>query len=136
MSAPWTFDEARNACRQAAEAQSSAETALVSATRAYAACEEAYRVELARTIVRLHDQEKVAWTVAPDLARGESTVAALRRERDVQKGLMEACQQAAWRHAANRKDAQRFADWSMRRELAENGAPQPQWSELMSSEAA
>lgn len=133
--APWTFDEARNACRDAARAQADAETALITATRAYAAAEEAYRVSLAREIVRQHDQERVAWTVAPDLARGNATVAELRRERDIAEGLREACQQAAWRHAANRRDAQRFADWSMRRNLAENGG-EPQWSELMAGQPA
>jgi len=131
MPAPWTFDEALDACRRASEAQASAETALISATRASAAAEEAYRKALAREIVHQHDNERVAWTVAPDLARGNALVAELRRERDIAEGVREATQQAAWRHAADRKDAQRFADWSMRRELAERapGGDQPSWSE-------
>jgi hypothetical protein len=132
---PWTFDEALHACRRACEAQALAETTLISATRAAAAAEEAYRKALAREIVRQHDAARVAWTVAPDLARGDSLVAELRRERDIAEGVREATQQAAWRHAADRKDAQRFADWSQRRELAENGGD-PQWSSLMGGQRA
>ena len=46
-------------------------------------------------------------------------------------------QQAAWRRAADRKDAQRFADWSQRREFAEadGGSPQPQWSKPIGARA-
>lgn len=86
--------------------------------RDYAQAEEAYRKALAEKILRLHD-EGTAWSVCADVARGDSTVARLRRERDVAEGLREAMTHALWRHNANRRDAQRFADWSQRREFAE-----------------
>ena len=128
--APWTFDEAREFCRGAAVAQERAEEAMREAARRFAEAEEAYRLALAKKIVELHDSG-VAWTVAPDLARGDAEVARLRRERDIAEGVREAMTHALWRHNANRRDAQRFADWSQRRELAEAAGtvPEPQATE-------
>lgn len=123
MTGPWTFDEAREACQRASFAQRNAEDFMRDTARDFAQAEEAYRVALADEIVRQHDQEGVAWSVAPDLARGDKRVAELRRRRDIAEGVREAAQQVAWRAAADRKDAQRFSDWSMRRELAEGGQP-------------
>lgn len=128
--APWTFEQATANCRKATVAQESAEAAYLEAARSFAGAEEAYRKALAVAIVEAHDSG-VAWTAAADLARGDDEVARLRRERDIAEGVREAMQQALWRHVANRKDAQRFADWSQRRELAEAGpgSAQPAWSE-------
>ena len=123
MNGPWTFGEAMSACRQASQQQRAAENQMREASVAFAQAEEAYRLALAKEIVRQHAEDGVAWTVAPDLARGNEKVARLRRERDIAEGVREASQQSAWRRAADRKDAQRFADWSQRREMAENGGP-------------
>jgi len=123
MNGPWTFDQAMSACRQASMAQRAAEDAMREASIDFAKAEEAYRLALAAEIVRQHGEFSVAWTATADLARGNPNVARLRRERDIAEGVREAMQQAAWRRAADRKDAQRFADWSQRRELAENGGP-------------
>jgi chlorite dismutase len=123
MTGPWTFEQAMAACQQASQRQRAAEDAMREASVTFAEAEEAYRKALAVAIVTKHDTDGVAWTVAPDLARGDPLVARLRRERDIAEGVREASQQAAWRRAADRKDAQRFADWSQRREVAENGQP-------------
>lgn len=122
---PWDFAQARKKCASAARAQQNAEETLVEVGRDYARKEEAYRKALATRILEYHANE-VAWTVAPDLARGDPTVARLRRERDVAEGVREAMVHALWRHNANRRDAQRFADWSQRRELAEGTGPEPE----------
>ena len=66
--------------------------------------------------------EGQAATVCADLARGDKQVAELRRLRDISDGVYEAMKQASWRHTSNRKDAQRFADWSQKREVAEGMA--------------
>lgn len=126
---PYDFEQARDAARRASSAQQNAENAMKQAARDYATREEAYRVRLAETILRVH-ADGVAWTVAGDIARGDKDVARLRRERDIAEGVREAMQQAAWRAAADRKDTQRFIDWSARRELAEayGGAPEPVFS--------
>ena len=127
---PYDFSQARDAARRASNGQQQAEKAMKEAARDYAAKEEAYRVKLAETILQAH-ADGVAWTVAGDIARGDKQVARLRRERDIAEGVREAMQQAAWRAAADRKDTQRFVDWSMRRELAEGfgAAPEPEYSE-------
>lgn len=127
--APWSFDEARDHCRRAAIAQEAAETELRNAAREFALGEERYRVALAKRIVELRADSQAA-TLCADLARGTKTVAELRMRRDIAEGVYKAMEHAAWRHTANRKDAQRFADWSMRRELSEAapGSEQPAWS--------
>lgn len=117
---PWTFGEAHQKCRDASARQSESEEALKVAYRSAAMAEEAYRRKLAEAIVEVHG-EGVAWSVASDVARGRTDVAKLRRERDIAEGVREAMGQASWRRAADRKDAQRFADWSQRRELATPG---------------
>lgn len=124
---PWDFEQATLNCRRAAIAQESAEQSLRDAARDYALKEEAYRKALAAEIVRCHG-DGVAWSTAPDLARGDDEVARLRRERDIAEGVSEAMVHALWRHNANRRDAQRFADWSQRREFAEAaGAVEPDY---------
>lgn len=124
---PWDMGQARDAARRASIAQEQAEQALIETARDFAVKEESYRVALAKEIVRQHDVDGVAWTVAPDLARGDPNVARLRRERDIAEGVREAMQQAAWRRAADRKDTQRFIDWSARISLRVD-APEPDWS--------
>jgi hypothetical protein len=119
VSRPYDFQEARAAASAASRAQIEVERNLRDAARAFAECEERYRVALAKEIVRQHADEGVAWTVAPDLARGNADVARLRRERDIAEGVREATQQAAWRRAADRRDTARFIEWSFRREIAE-----------------
>jgi hypothetical protein len=131
---PWDFATARQACRDASQAQQAAEDALVQAYRDYAAAEENYRVALAKQIISEHDADR-SWSVSPDLARGDSAVAALRHKRDVAEGVKDAMQQACWRRVADRKDAQRFADWSQRREFAEayGQAIEPESPEVIGS---
>jgi hypothetical protein len=120
MMPPWTFDEAVTRCGEASRRQREAEDAYRQSTRDFAKADESYRRALAERIVFEH-ADGSAWTVAPDLARGDKEVARLRRERDIAEGVREALMQACWRRVADRKDAQRFSDYSLRRDLMENG---------------
>ena len=132
---PYTFAEAVAAARRAAKAQRNAEDAVRDDSAALAEKERIYRLALARRIVEVH-AEGAAWTVAQDLARGDEKVADLRYDRDVARGVLEASQQRAWRHTADRKDMLELIRWSRTRELAEAGAggEQPSWtSELRSA---
>ncbi len=122
--APYTFSEARTLTHQASAAQRAAEDLLRSTSRAFAEAERDYRVALAKEIVRQHAEEGVAWSVAPDLARGDPVVANLRMLRDVAEGVREATQQQAWRASADRRDLHQLCDWSMRRDLAEDPVPE------------
>lgn len=124
---PYSFQQARQAARDASKLQEAAETSLRESARDFAVKEEKYRVALAKEIVRQHDADGVAWTVAPDLARGNPDVARLRRERDIAEGVREAMQQAAWRRAADRRDTGRFIDWSARVDLRVDPPP-PDWT--------
>lgn len=107
-------------------AQSQAEEFYKQRARDYAQKEERYRVELAKEIVRQHSEEKVAWTVAPDLARGDANVAMLRRERDIAEGMKDAAQQALWRLAADRRDLGRFISWSQAIDVAVHAYGHPE----------
>lgn len=122
---PWDFDQSRSACREASQAQAAAEELMRESAATAAIAEEQYRVALAKKILELHG-EGTAWSACADVARGDVHVAELRRKRDIAEGVREASIHVAWRRAADRKDVQRFVDWSMRRELAEAG--QPAWS--------
>jgi hypothetical protein len=120
LNRPWDFSEARANCHRASQRQEDAENALRKAYIDKAVAEESFRVALADRILELRDEGLPA-TVCSDVARGDRRVAELRRARDIAEGVCEALSQAAWRMTADRKDAQRFADWSQRRELAETG---------------
>ena len=117
-SAPYDFQQATEAAGRASRLQASAEDFIRDAYRDAALKNEAYRKGLAEEIVRVHNAG-AAWTVAQDLARGNDVVARLCRERDIAEGVKEAAVQAAWRRAADRRDTEKFIEWSYRRELAE-----------------
>lgn len=117
---PWTITDARDALAASSRAQTAAEQAVKDAVKTYAVAEEAYRKALAVKITELRAEGSAA-TTAADLARGDKHVAALRRARDIAEGVKEAMVQAGWRASADRRDAQALTEWSMRRELAENG---------------
>lgn len=131
-SAPWDFAQARAAAADASRMQQQAEEFVRDAARGFAMAEEAYRVRLATRITELH-ADGVAWTVCGDLARGDKDVARLRRERDIAEGVKEAAQHGAWRRAADRRDVQRFAEYSLRRDLMENGVSGLHTAELASA---
>ncbi len=119
---PHDFSAALDASKDASSTQRKAEQWLIDTSKELAAAEKAYRLALARRIMELH-AEGVAWSSTADLARGDSTVAVLRYGRDVKAGVREAAQQAAWRAAADRKDANLFAGWSMRADLRDEQEP-------------
>ena len=74
---------------------------------------------------RIPSSDGLPATLCLDLSKGDERIASLRREWDIAEGVKEAMQQNCWRHTADRKDAQRFADWSQRREMAETGHLEP-----------
>lgn len=134
---PFDFAEAVAAVRRASEAQREAEQARRDAATDLAERERAYRVALAKEIVRQH-ADGAAWTVAQDLARGEPQVADLRYARDVAAGVLDAAEQRAWRHTADRRDMAELVQWSRRRDLAEgHGDPsEPQAAQTFGARRA
>jgi hypothetical protein len=120
MSGPWDFDQARAAARQASISQRTAEDFIRDAFKTFALAEESYRLALAQKIVEIH-AEGTAWSATADLARGDKTVARLKRDRDIAEGVVEAAKQAGWRASKDRDDVAAFIGWSQRREFSEAG---------------
>jgi hypothetical protein len=120
----WTFGDAVRQFNTVKAQQAKAEATLRDAWKDYAAKERAYRVALAKRITELR-RDGVAATTCSDLARGADDIAQLREAAHLAEGVRDAAQSALWRHSGNRHDARSLAEWSMRRELAENGAPDP-----------
>ena len=134
MTEPYDFPEAVAAARRAAEAQKAGEQAVRDASADLAEKERLYRLALAKRIVEVH-AEGAAWTVAQDLARGDETVARLRYERDVAKGVFDAASQRAWRHTADRKDVLELIAWSRLVHGHDAAGQQPSWSPELRSAA-
>lgn len=110
-SQPWDFGQAMANSNAIKAAQAQAESFYKDQAKGFAKAEEDYRIALATEIVSQHDSG-VAWSVAPDLARGDKHVAELRRKRDIAEGMKDAALQALWRLAADRRDLGRFIEWS------------------------
>lgn len=117
---PWEFDDAHAQLAERSAVQQAAEKQVQVAYKDHAQKERAYRVALAKKITELR-AEGVSVTLAQDLARGDERIADLRMRRDIAEGVVEAAKLHAWTVAADRKDVQGLATWSMRRELAELG---------------
>ena len=113
MTEPFDFTTAVTNARVSSENQHNAERWKAQKVREAAETERAYRQALAEEIVRQH-AAGCAWTVAQDLARGESKVAGLRYERDIAQGLLEAASESLWRHQSDRRDMLEFDRWSAR----------------------
>jgi hypothetical protein len=112
MRAPWDFFEAKDAARRCSIAQADAEKVFAEASETYAQAEAAYRIELAKEMTVLRAQGQPA-TLVGDLARGSEQIAGLKMTRDLCKGLLDAATHGIWRHNADRRDVQRFIDWSL-----------------------
>lgn len=123
---PFTFGEAKERINTAKAQQQAAETAVREAYSKFGLARRAYQTALAGKILELRVGGTAA-TLCADIARGDPQVAALRFNRDVAEGVMEAARSAVWRHTADRRELEQLVDWSKRREFAEAGG-EPQWS--------
>ena len=111
---------ARHAEREASKNQQEAEAHMIEAAKSLADAERAYRMALAKAIVRIHG-DGVAWSVCADLARGDAEVADLRFARDIAKGVKDAADEAAYRHSADRRALGRLVEWSQRIDIRQGG---------------
>lgn len=109
---PWDFSEARAAVYRASQAQLEQQSQVGEAMEGLARSEAAYRVELAKEMLRLRAEGQPA-TLVGDLARGNERIAQLKLERDLAVGLVETAKQAGWRVNNDRKDAQSLLRWSL-----------------------
>lgn len=116
---PFTFDQARMASDDSSREQERSEQELRHRNRAYAQAEAAYRKALALEMWRLRREDGVAWSTLGDLARGDEQVVALKQARDEAEGEREIASHAVYRRGSDRRDTEKFIEWSMKRDLAE-----------------
>lgn len=113
-SEPYDYGQAKRAHARASRDQLAAAEFRSKQVDDFAAAEKAYRMALAQEIVRLHDKDGVAWTVAQDVARGNAEIAELRRLRDIAEGMKDAAEQLGWKASADRRVVEQLVNWSMR----------------------
>lgn len=124
---PFEIEDARAAQHLASENQRDHSDALAKAYNALADAEYTYRTALTARWKQLKE-EGWATTVCGDIARGEESIAHLRRERDKREGELEEMKQDAYRLAADRRALDGLVDWSMRRDLRVDAEP-ANWSQ-------
>lgn len=115
---PWDFLQAQEQLRRASVIERAGEQAYRGAQAHLADKERAYKIELAKEIVRLRGNG-VAQTVAGDLARGTQEIADLRYERDLARGALTAAHNGMFRRGRMHDDTREFAVWS--RQVAPDG---------------
>jgi hypothetical protein len=124
---PLEIPDARQAAHSASEKQRDCENRIRQAARALAEAERAYRELLSTRMLALHagegERPGLAITTCADVARGEPAVARKRYERDIQKGVLEAAQQEAFRRGADRRDIHVLLTWSQHRDLRTDTPP-------------
>lgn len=111
---PYDYGGAKRAHARASRDMTAAADLRVQYAERFGDAERAYRMALSKEIVRQHNEEGLAWTVAADVARGVDSVANLRRDRDVAKGMLDAAEQLAWKSSADRRGVEQLVSWSMR----------------------
>lgn len=124
---PYDYAGAKRAHARASRDMTDSEGRRKKAAKDLAEKEREYRKGLAVKMVALH-AEGVGWSTTETLAKGDEHVAQLRYERDVAKGVLDAAEQEAWKHTANRRGLDALVDWSKRvaplgDEPEPNGAP-------------
>ena len=120
--APYDFARARAAARDASRLQKTAEDFIREASKDHAS-KRRRTGSHSRTRSSNLRADGTAATLAKDLARGDKDVARRKRDSMIAEGVKDAAVQAAWRRANDRRDTERFIEWSMRRELAEGYRP-------------
>lgn len=119
---PLEIQDAREAQHRASVIQREHGDALAKAHEALADAEYTYRTALT---ARWKQLKEAGWaaTVCGDIARGEESIAQLRRERDKREGELEQLKQDGYRFAADRRALDGLVDWSKRRELRTDVEP-------------
>lgn len=123
---PLEIADAREAQYKASELQRQLADDLAKAHKDLALAEFRYRRALTERIKQLHEAG-MAITTCADVAKGEESVAVLRRERDDLKGDLAAVEQNAFRRGADRRALDGLVRWSMGRDLRVDAEP-ADWS--------
>lgn len=116
LASPFEIQDARDAQHQAAATQRAHADAIAAAHGALGDAEYTYRTALSARWKQLKEEGWAA-TTCGDIARGEESIAHLRRERDRRKGELAALEEISYSLAADRRALDGLVDWSKRREL-------------------
>jgi hypothetical protein len=119
---PFEIIDAREAEYKASESQRKLADELADAHGRVADAEYAYRRALTARIRQLHEGG-MAITMCPTVARGEESIAVLRRDRDKLQGKLAGVEQECFRAGADRRALDGLIDWSKRRDLRVDAEP-------------
>lgn len=125
---PLKIEEAREAAHRASEQQRETSNERAKAIKAKALAEFRYRRALTERIKQLHLQgfdgsKGLAITMCETVAKGEESIALLRRERDEAEAEVVRLEQEGFRLAANRRSIDGLLEWSMHRDLRTDTPP-------------
>lgn len=129
---PFEIVEARKAQHRASEHQREVANALAQAHAALADAEDLYRQALSGRMKQLHVEgvpggnDSLAITVCETIAKGEESIALLRKERNRRRGDLKKAEQECFRAAADRRALDGLIDWSMHRDLRTD-VPPAEW---------
>lgn len=128
---PLEIENARDSQFRASELQRELGNDLAKAHKELAKAEYLYRRALTERIKQLHvgegEEKGMAITMCETVAKGEESIALLRRERDDRKGDLAQLEQEGFRMGADRRAIDGLIDWSMKRDLRVDAEP-PDWS--------
>ena len=135
---PLKIVEARQAQFKASELQRDLADELARAHKAVAEKEFRYRVALTARIKQLHNDDGMAITMCEKVAKGEESLAVLRRERDEARGDLAQIEQNAYRMGADRRGLDGLVRWSEHRDLRVDAEPgdESQWGENFGGQRA
>jgi hypothetical protein len=115
--------EAREAQYKASETQRDHADALAAAHNALADAEYTYRTALSARWKQLKDEGWAA-TVCGDIARGEESIATLRRARDQRLGEVKRLEELFYAFGADRRGLDGLVHWSRARDLRTDAPPE------------
>lgn len=125
---PLEIQGAREAAHRASEQQRKLSDERAAAIKGKALAEFRYRRALTERIKQLHLQgfdgsSGLAITMCETVAKGEESIALLRRERDDAVAEVTRLEQEGFRLAANRRSIDGLLEWSMHRDLRTDTPP-------------
>jgi hypothetical protein len=119
---PLQIEDAREAQHTASETQREHGKKLLAAHFALADANYTYNTAKVARIKQLKEEGWAA-TVCAEIAKGEESIAHLRRERDKREGELEKLRDHAFTLGADRRALDALVDWSMKRELRTDVPP-------------
>lgn len=128
---PFELADGREAEYKASESQRKLADELAKAHAGVAEAEYTYRTALVARVKQLKEEGWAA-TTCENIARGEESIALLKRERQKKEGDLASVEQECFRAGADRRALDGLIDWSKHRDLRVDAPPayNPETGEL------